>query len=61
MKLSPKQLELVNEARDEVARLQRLQDLTYSDLRAALEVDDKAGWLFDVLFNESDVESLENL
>lgn len=60
--LSPEQIKLVEAARLEVMKLQRLQDQAYSELLADLGgIDDSAGWIFDVVFNHSDIESLENL
>lgn len=62
MKLSPEQLKLVEQARDKVIGLQRRQDNVYSELCTDLGgIEDSAGWIFDVVFNHSDIESLENL
>lgn len=62
MKLSPEQIKLVEQARNKITNLRRLQDRAYSELLADLGgIDDSAGWIFDYLFNDSDIESLENL
>ena len=61
-KLSLEQIKLVEAARLEVMKLQRLQDQAYCELLADLGgIDDSAGWIFDYLFNDNDIESLENL
>jgi hypothetical protein len=61
MKLSKSQLQSVLAAQKEISRLANLQDLAYTDLCAELETEDKEGWLWDVLFNSSELDSLENL
>ena len=60
--LSPEQIKLIEQARNKIANLRRLQDQAYCELLADLGgIDDSAGWIFDYLFNDSDIESLENL
>ena len=61
MKLTDSQTKYLIGLQKEIKSLAAKQDALYESAREQLKTEDKAGYLFDFLYNDTSLEDLENL